>query len=185
MNPNVHTMYSNITLEEKDSIEHIQQAKKYVAQILQKVANGKRFEGPSNGHLSIMNGFIDRSRSRCRELYQVIEARSSLMKNNPATPPLKDDEAAHLYDDEIIDDFYKSLVEIHGVLHGVLHGQLTSVTRMDSDSIASFPDRARREAGYDPRSSMSDLDIVLSSLGAPSAASKTRGYGGEPSVSKK
>ena len=181
MNPDVHTMYANISMEDTDNIIHIQQAKKYVAQVLQKVANGKRFEGQSNIHLIAMNGLIDRSGHRCHNLYQVIQARSSLMERNPATPPLKDDEAAHLYDDDIFDDLYNSLVEVHNILEDQPRKK---ITRIDSETIKLFPERAKREVGYDPMSAMIDLDVVLDSLGAPSAACKTRGYGGELSSKK-
>ena len=181
MNPDVHTMYANISMEDTDNIIHIQQAKKYVAQVLQKVANGKRFEGQSNVHMIAMNGLIDRSGHRCHNLYQVIQARSLLMEKNPATPPLKDDEAAHLYDDEIFDDLYNSLVEVHNILEDQPRKKMTSV---DSETIKLFPERAKREAGYDPMSAMIDLDVVLDSLGAPSPACKTRGYGGELSSTK-
>jgi hypothetical protein len=176
-NPAAATLFVE-SLEEDDNIHHIRRAQKMVAQILQKVANGKRFDGPSNQYLAPMNAFIDENSSRLGAMYEVIEQRSSRMEDTPAKPPLLDEEAAILYDDEDIEAFYNSLI----VVHTVLTEQPDGFTKISTKQLSEFSDRAKREPGFDLVGAMIDLEVVLESLGTPTGGSKW--YGGNEDVNK-
>ena len=140
-----------------------------LAQILQKIANGKIFEpGQSNQHLAVMNRMIETNTSRLYNMYHIIEQRALLLAGKPVPPPLSDEEAANTYrGDEAFERLYEALVSVHGVLHEC-QSKNARFTKMTTEQLSLYPDRARKEPGFDPVSAMIELEVVLDALGHPS-----------------
>tara|TARA_B100000780_G_scaffold251940_1_gene198807 strand:- start:176 stop:2128 length:1953 start_codon:yes stop_codon:yes gene_type:complete len=158
MHPDAVTLY--VDSNTPYNIQHVRRAQKTMAQVLQKLANGKRFEGPSNQYLEPMNTFIDANKNRLHGMYQIIEKRSTLMQTNPAKPPLTEEEAANIYDDTSIEHLYDSLMNIHTVMNH----QTDTFTRMTTKQLSEFSVRSSLEPGFDPVSAFIDLEVVLESF---------------------
>ena len=151
-----------------DNVQHVRRGQKMVAQILQKLANGKVFEqGQSNEHLSVMNHYIINNATRIQAMYGMIQQRSLMMDRMPAKPPLNDDECANAYDDSSFEMLYSSLVNVHELFYNKKLSNNSYFVNMTNDEMTSFSKHAQRQVGYDLVGAKIDFEVVLDSLGKP------------------
>ena len=151
-----------------DNVQHVRRGQKMVAQILQKLANGKVFEeGQSNEHLSVMNYYIINNHSRIQAMYGMIQQQSLVMDQMPAKPPLNDDECANAYGDSSFEMLYNSLLNVHELFYQKKMANNSYFVNMTNDEMTSFSKHAQRQVGYDLVGAKIDFEVVLDSLGKP------------------